>query len=381
MKRRTRAQSPFLPTPRQRDTLAPNSPLAMVLRTLPDTTEPLDGPLLETAIPAVIPGVRVELSEEQIAQALTLIQDMREKKIEPYAKNSRRGMRSDWRHWMAFCAQRHRVAMPISVEDLCEFIQALIEAGYKRATLEHLLFTLAEASRLWGCPNPADTQLWKAFWRDRKRERLTKRQHQAAPLNLEEVDQVLEKVDPESPRSIRDALFAACAYDMLARASELVDMRWDGITFDAGPDGGATYLLERAKGDQDGEGAITYLQPETVVLLRAWAEHRDPDNEHVFHALPRYEGHKIDTTRRLNVREASRIFDRLASRSGLGKALSGHSARVGAAQDMTRAGLDLPAIMQAGRWRSPQMPARYAANELATKVGKSRRAALNKLRK
>lgn len=48
---------------------------------------------------------------------------------------------------------------------------------------------------------------------------------------------------------------------------------------------------------------------------------------------------------------------------------------------MTRAGMDLPAIMQAGRWKSPGMPARYAEKELASRSGKNRKAALEKLRK
>jgi hypothetical protein len=55
--------------------------------------------------------------------------------------------------------------------------------------------------------------------------------------------------------------------------------------------------------------------------------------------------------------------------------------RLDIAEDMIRAGLDLPAIMQAGRWASPAMPARYAAKEIASRAGKNRAAALRKLRK
>ena len=39
--------------------------------------------------------------------------------------------------------------------------------------------------------------------------------------------------------------------------------------------------------------------------------------------------------------------------------LSGHSTRVGAAQDMIAYGLELPAILQAGRWKSTSMVNRY----------------------
>ncbi|MEQ7993867.1 integrase, partial [Xanthomonas hortorum pv. hederae] len=59
---------------------------------------------------------------------------------------------------------------------------------------------------------------------------------------------------------------------------------------------------------------------------------------------------------------------------------SSHSARVGAAQDLTSAGEELPYIMQEGRWTSTAMPARYAAKELAVRAGKKRKHSLDKLR-
>jgi len=34
-------------------------------------------------------------------------------------------------------------------------------------------------------------------------------------------------------------------------------------------------------------------------------------------------------------------------------------------QDLAASGAELPAIMQAGRWKSPAMPARYAERALA----------------
>jgi hypothetical protein len=48
--------------------------------------------------------------------------------------------------------------------------------------------------------------------------------------------------------------------------------------------------------------------------------------------------------------------------------MSGHSCRVGMAQDLVEFGADLPGLMQAGRWKSPQMPARYYEG-LAAKRG------------
>jgi len=47
--------------------------------------------------------------------------------------------------------------------------------------------------------------------------------------------------------------------------------------------------------------------------------------------------------------------------------LSGHSARVGSTQDLFEANMDLPAIMQQGRWKDARMPARYGERLLASR--------------
>lgn len=44
-------------------------------------------------------------------------------------------------------------------------------------------------------------------------------------------------------------------------------------------------------------------------------------------------------------------------------------ARVGAAQDMIAAGIELPAIMRAGRWKTTTMVSRYGERLLARRNG------------
>ena len=67
--------------------------------------------------------------------------------------------------------------------------------------------------------------------------------------------------------------------------------------------------------------------------------------------------------------QVPRIFKGMAREAGLpaglADRLSGHSTRVGAAQDMVAAGIGLPAILQAGRWKSPAMVNRYGERLLA----------------
>ena len=77
-----------------------------------------------------------------------------------------------------------------------------------------------------------------------------------------------------------------------------------------------------------------------------------------------------------------RILKAMARRAGLPETvvqgLSGHSARVGAAQDMIAAGIELPAILQAGRWKSTAMGNRYGERLLARRSGAAQLARLQR---
>ena len=65
----------------------------------------------------------------------------------------------------------------------------------------------------------------------------------------------------------------------------------------------------------------------------------------------------------------SRIWRRTRTvpAAGIEGRVSGHSLRVGSAQSLVRAGADLPALMQAGRWKDSATAAGYAAGELASR--------------
>jgi hypothetical protein len=75
---------------------------------------------------------------------------------------------------------------------------------------------------------------------------------------------------------------------------------------------------------------------------------------------------KGELGQQLDAGEVPQVFRRMAKAAGIKTVgVSGHSTRVGAAQDMIALGLELPEIMQAGGWKSPAMPARYGERLLA----------------
>ena len=54
-----------------------------------------------------------------------------------------------------------------------------------------------------------------------------------------------------------------------------------------------------------------------------------------------------------------------AKAAGLGDGFTGHSGRVGMAQDLAASGVELPELMTAGRWKSSRMPAKYTERQAA----------------
>jgi site-specific recombinase XerD len=149
--------------------------------------------------------------------------------------------------------------------------------------------------------------------------------------------------------------------DMLARRSEVVALEVADLEFAA--DGTGTVLIRRSKTDQVGAGQVCWLAQHTVHMLRRWLDAAGITAGPIFRSVSRT---GVVGSTALASGEVSRILKRLAKQAGLEpSAVSGHSARVGMAQDLVARGADLPAVMQAGRWKTPAMPARYAERLLA----------------
>lgn len=118
-------------------------------------------------------------------------------------------------------------------------------------------------------------------------------------------------------------------------------------------------LIRRSKADLFGEGRIAFTSSRSARLPEGWLEYRGMYIEPLF--SPIYQGKAINRTvsemvvRRL-IREAAELAGIDPS---IAKEFSGHSMRVGAAQDLLSSGHDTAAIMRAGGWKSVNVLARY----------------------
>lgn len=102
------------------------------------------------------------------------------------------------------------------------------------------------------------------------------------------------------------------------------------------------------------------MSPPAIAHLRRWLAAAKIVDGAVFRAVSKAGA----IGARLQPPEVARIMKRLGRKAGLPDAsvdcMSGHSCRVGMAQDLVAAGADVAGLMQAGRWKSMQMPARYS---------------------
>ena len=182
----------------------------------------------------------------------------------------------------------------------------------------------------------------------------------AGPSKLGLTRAILSKIIAACPATLagsRDAALISAGYDTLCRSSELAFMKVEHVSFEDG--GAATILIPRSKSDAAGDGRLAYLSPESATHLSRWLDASTLKQGPLFRALHLnrpYEGPLATSSIR-------RIIKRATHRAGfdasISSELSGHSMRIGAAQDMMAAGFDALAIMQAGGWKSANIVLRY----------------------
>jgi integrase/recombinase XerD len=162
---------------------------------------------------------------------------------------------------------------------------------------------------------------------------------------------------PDSPWGLRNQAMIALGYELLTRRSELVAIRTEEL--EQRSDGTLRVLIRRSKADPFGHGRISFTSATTAKLIAEWLKWRGADVEYLF--CPIYKGKAID--RSLSATTVKRLIKNTAILAGLDQAdvdaFSGHSMRVGAAQDLLCAGHDTAAIMRAGGWKSINVLARY----------------------
>ena len=277
--------------------------------------------------------------------------------------NTERAVRSDLAIYAAWCGERGLSALPGSPTTVAAFVDDMA-ASRAPATVRRYVASIAAAHRSFGGGQPSGSEVVKHALR-RMHRRKGRRQQQAGGLTWPLRERLLEAAGDRLIDARNRALLAV-GYDTMLRRSELVDLQVADLVVEM--DGAATVLVRRGKTDPEGRGAAVYLAADSVALLREWLGRAGIADGRLFRSLCRGAvGERLDAS------QVPRIYKGMAKRAGLPpdvvEGLSGHSTRVGPAQDMIASGIGLPAILHAGRWKSTTMVNRYGERLLARRSG------------
>ena len=279
--------------------------------------------------------------------------------------NTRTMYNSAWRGFEAWTQARGALAMPASPPLVAAYLACLAEERrLSVATVRLHKAALAAVPKAAGHPDPTDNEAVRQIMKGIARAH-GKGQKQAKPLTAEALAAVKatargrrqlgdgkrqESAERASWRGRVDVALLSVLRDGLLRRSEAAALTWGDI--DLRDNGTALITLRRSKTDQEAEGVTLYIGTEASQALQAIR----PSQELLDPAAPVFGM----TTRHIGNRVRA-----AAKAAGLGEGYTGHSGRVGMAQDLVKSGVELPALMTAGRWKSSKMPARYTERQAA----------------
>ena len=182
-------------------------------------------------------------------------------------------------------------------------------------------------------------------------------QRQAAGINHDILIRMIN-AQPDTLAGTRNRALLSLGYDFLARRSELVAIQNKDLKFTT--DGALTGLIRKSKTDQYGRGRLVFGSDRSAKLVRRWLRLKPKEIEPLFCAI----NHGRFLDRPICDRNVNDIIKRgVIKVKGCDRPsdleVSGHSLRVGAAQDLLIKGYDLAAIMRAGGWSDPSTVSRY----------------------
>lgn len=274
-----------------------------------------------------------------------------------YSDNTLRGYAADLRNFQRWCRTENLRWLPTLPETVAGYVDH--EAvSIAVSTLKRRIAAIKFAHRFSDLPSPVEASCVQLALRRASR-RKVRRPAQARGLTADILAQIVDR-NFATLSDVRNAAIISVGYDTLCRSAELAAIHVGHLCWSS--DGSLSVLVPVSKGDPNGDGRVAWLSPTTAKILNRWLAEAEIETGPLFRSLhlARISEHALDTC------SIRRLVKRAAAKAGCdietAKALSGHSMRVGAAQDMLVSGFDSLAIMQAGGWKTPNVLLRYVEN-------------------
>ena len=272
-----------------------------------------------------------------------------------YAPNTLRSYYVDATAFVDWCHEQNFEAFQITSTTLSEYIE-FMKLSLRYSTICRRISSLRRINTLLGYNDQTQTEEIYLAIRRLKREKLSD-QRQAVGINQDLLVKMIA-AQPETLAGTRNRALLSLGYDFLARRSELVALQYTDIQFTN--DGALRGTIRKSKTDQYGRGRLVFGSERSAKLVRKWLKQKPKEIQPIFCAISH--GYCID--RPICDRNVNDIIKRgVIKVKGCERPgdleVSGHSLRVGAAQDLLIKGYDLAAIMRAGGWSNPSTVSRY----------------------
>ena len=267
-----------------------------------------------------------------------------------YAPNTLRAYRADFSEFIGFCQKSDSGSLPADPMLVASFVEHLAETN-KSSTIRRKVATISAIHRYSYFEDPTKHPEVKIAIRKINR-KLGTRFSQASPINRDKLEKMLDQCGDDL-RGTRNRMLLLLAYTTLRRRSELTSLRIEDLNL--ADDGTGSILLRQSKTDQTKSGVFLPLDVDVVKAITEWLSRSKLNSGYLLRGI---QGDSINNS--LDLGQVARIFKSLAKQAQIDpKNVSGHSTRIGAAQDLLNDGKSIGQIMAIVGWSKVETIMRY----------------------
>lgn len=278
-----------------------------------------------------------------------------------YAPSTIRAYRANFERFIEFCKTNDICALPADPEIVAKYVAHLTKSSLKSSSIRIAVASISSIHKLNLLDDPTQNPAVKIEMR-RMHRALGRQSKQAFGITASLLEKMFYAAGDDL-RGSRDRALLLLAYESMCRRSELISLRIEDIQIKQLNEIEEMKIrLRKSKTDQEMWGRSIFPSQRTAHAITEWMEKARLAEGYLFRGI----NNAMDVTKELKGGQINRIYKRLASEIKLPKEtveqISGHSMRIGAAQDLLKSGASLPQIMNRGRWTKPDTVMRYIEN-------------------
>jgi site-specific recombinase XerD len=277
-----------------------------------------------------------------------------------YSPSTIRAYRANFEAFIQYCAEQNVMALPSNPSIVSSYISHLANGHLKSASIRIAIVAIAAIHRLNRFDDPTkDPDVLLEVRRMHRK--LGRSSNQALGVTHAILEKLISVTD-DSLRGMRDRMLLLLAYDSLCRRSELVSLQIEDIS-NLNTDKGLQIRLRKSKTDPNAMGKWLHLSERTQQAIEDWIDASKIEKGFLIRRMTKHGG---ILPRGISGGQINRIYKRIAAQAKLDadmvEHISGHSMRVGSAQDLMNSGASMPMLMNRGRWTKTDTVMRYVEN-------------------